>query len=158
MAFSGVKTLLLPVQRQSPKAEKQAQEIAEKMMPEMKSYISDKVKEKAGFMKGGGYMAEGGMIKVEEDAYGKSAYIPYKGETFLLEWNTERPTKASTVISDRSFRRLDEDSSLYQHLLVTLLKAMHENKVQYAEEGAKLAKGGYMAEGGVMSTTHRLSK
>ena len=109
-------------------------------------------------MKGGGYMAEGGMIKVEEDYYGKSAYIPYKGETFLLEWNTERPTKDSTVISDRSFRRLDEDSSLYQHLLVTLLKAMHENKVQYAEKGAKLAKGGYMAEGGVMSTTHRLSK
>ena len=99
----------------------------------------------------GGYMADGGMIKVEEDAYGKSAYIPYKGETFLLEWNAERPTKASTVISDRSFRRLDEDSSLYQHLLVTLLKAMHENKVQYAEEGAKLAKGGYMADGGMMA-------
>ena len=103
----------------------------------------------------GGMMADGGMIKVEEDAYGKSAYIPYKGETFLLEWNAERPTKASTVISDRSFRRLDEDSSLYQHLLVTLLKAMHENKVQYAEEGAKMASGGYMADGGKIENNYR---
>lgn len=89
-----------------------------------------------------GKMADGGVVKVVEDAYGKSAYIPYKGEQFLLEWDTEKPTKQSTIISDRSFRTIDNDSTLYQTLLVTLLKAMHDNKVQYAEKGAKLAMGG----------------
>lgn len=59
-AFSGIKALVLPVQRQSPKAEKQAEELAQKMMPELKEQVTSNLKRKLGMM------AEGGMMEMRD--------------------------------------------------------------------------------------------
>ena len=47
-AFSGVKMLVLPVQRQSPKAEKEAKEKAMQVLPELKEAIKERIKSKMG--------------------------------------------------------------------------------------------------------------
>lgn len=47
-AFSGVKMLVLPVQRQSPKAEAQAREKAMEVIPELKEAIKERIKSKMG--------------------------------------------------------------------------------------------------------------
>ena len=45
-AFSGVKMLVLPVQRQSPKAEAEAREKAMQVLPELKDAIKERIKSK----------------------------------------------------------------------------------------------------------------
>ena len=47
-AFSGVKMLVLPVQRQSPKAEAEAKEKAMQVLPELKEAIKERIKSKMG--------------------------------------------------------------------------------------------------------------
>lgn len=47
-AFSGVKMLVLPVQRQSPKAEAEARQKAMEVLPELKESIRERVKSKMG--------------------------------------------------------------------------------------------------------------
>lgn len=91
-------------------------------------------------------MAKGGEITIEEGVYGKSAYIPYKGEVFLAEWTTEKPTKADTIISDKSFKRVDENSSLFRDLHMMLLKGISEKKVRYVEKGGMMEDGGLMKD------------
>lgn len=56
-AFSGIKTLVLRVARQSPKAEKEAEMLAQERIPELKNYVLGKMKDK------GIIMAEGGDIE-----------------------------------------------------------------------------------------------
>ena len=98
-------------------------------------------------------MAGGGQISVKKYDNGKIATIPYGREIFLAEWDTERPTQASTIIYDNEYKILDVNSSLYQNVLVTLLKAMHENKITYTEvQKLENEKGGYMADGGTTSS------
>jgi hypothetical protein len=65
-AFSGIKALVLPVQRQSPKAEKQAEELAQKMMPELKEQVTSNLKRKLGMMKEGGMMEMREVISEEQ--------------------------------------------------------------------------------------------
>lgn len=63
-AFSGIKTLVLRVARQSPKAEKEAEMLAQERIPELKNYVLGKMKDKGIIMaKGGaiGRMEDGGM-------------------------------------------------------------------------------------------------
>jgi hypothetical protein len=47
-AFSGVKMLVLPVQRQSPKAEAEARQKAMEVLPELKEAIKERIKSKMG--------------------------------------------------------------------------------------------------------------
>lgn len=57
-AFSGIKTLVLRVARQSPKAEKEAEMLAQERIPELKNYVLGKMKDK------GIIMAKGGAIEL----------------------------------------------------------------------------------------------
>lgn len=65
-AFSGIKALVLPVQRQSPKAEKQAEELAQKMMPELKEQVTSNLKRKLGMMAEGGSMEMRDVVTEEQ--------------------------------------------------------------------------------------------
>ena len=87
-AFSGIRALILPVQRQSPKSEKQAEELAQKMITELKEQVTTNLKRKLGMMKEGGMMAEGGKIK-EIEFDGTNWYLTYIDSTHFFLSNSK---------------------------------------------------------------------
>ncbi len=80
-------------------------------------------------------LKDGGIITITEDVYGKSAFVPFKGETFMVEWTGDKPTKADTMISDKSFKTIDKSSSLFTSIHQQLLKSIQEGKVKMMEKG-----------------------
>jgi len=84
-AFSGVKELLLEVQRQSTKAEKQAEDIAKDRIPVLKEYIKSKIQKDEQF-------ADGGIFDDEEEDF----YIHCRGR------NCDKTTRTDDTISERS--------------------------------------------------------
>lgn len=80
-------------------------------------------------------LKEGGVVTITTDVYGKSAFVPFKGETYIVEWTGDKPTKADTMISDKSFKMIDKSSSLFTSIHQQLLKSIQEGKVKMMEKG-----------------------
>ena len=66
---------------------------------------------------------KGGQVRFQDDYYGYSAYVPYLGETFLVEFGKNpNPPYDSVNISDRSFRIVDKNSSTAKNIYIKMLK------------------------------------
>lgn len=124
-----------------------------------------------------GWFGNGGEIKITEDAYGKSAFVPYMGKNFLVEWTGDKPKKDDVMISDSGFGLVDKASSTFNNILQGLLKSISEQKVVYLEKGGYNTGASWTADrarhnksedyeipmnkrkledGGVISKTHKI--
>ena len=126
-AFSGIKALILRVNRQSPKAEKEAEMLAQERIPELKNYVLGKMKEK------GIIMADGGSIPNN-----------YEGKTPKEVWDMEIKTELK-----KAFELLINELENTEDILVTdsHLAFIRDFIEKYISEG-QYASGGYMYEGG----------
>jgi len=142
-AFSGIKALVLPVQRQSPKAEKQAEELAVKMMPELKEQVTSNLKRKLGLMAEGGVM-ETREILSEEQQMAKGGQLDdllSKQSEFLaqltdIKLEADLETEEGVLNYRNQIAPIKEKLSLIENELEELGYEAYE-------------KGGYMAKGGM---------
>ena len=97
---------------------------------------ADVIDEKSVMAKGG-YMAEGGEVKFENDYYGYSARVPYQGKVFLVEMgkNWDAP-KNEVIITDGGFKMVDSNSKTFDDIYLKMLKAKNDAEIP------KYAKGG----------------
>jgi len=142
-AFSGIKALVLPVQRQSPKAEKQAEELAVKMMPELKEQVTSNLKRKLGLMAEGGVM-ETREILSEEQQMAKGGQLDdllSKQSEFLAQL---------TDIKLESDLETEEGVLNYRNQIAPIKEKLSLIENELEELGYEAyEKGGYMAKGGM---------
>jgi hypothetical protein len=142
-AFSGIKALVLPVQRQSPKAEKQAEELAQKMMPELKEQVTSNLKRKLGMMAEGGSMEMRDVV-TEEQQMAKGGQIDdlLAKQTEFLAQLTDIKLGADLETEEGVLNYRNQISPIREKLSVI------EDELEMLGYEA-YEKGGYMKKGGL---------
>jgi hypothetical protein len=142
-AFSGIKALVLPVQRQSPKAEKQAEELAQKMMPELKEQVTSNLKRKLGMMAEGGTMEMRDVV-TEEQQMAKGGQIDdlLAKQTEFLAQLTDIKLGADLETEEGVLNYRNQISPIREKLSVI------EDELEMLGYEA-YEKGGYMKKGGL---------
>ena len=142
-AFSGIKALVLPVQRQSPKAEKQAEELAVKMMPELKEQVTSNLKRKLGLM------AEGGVMETRE-ILSKEQQMAKGGQLDDLLSKQSEFLAQLTDIKLESDLETEEGILNYRNQIAPIKEKLSLIENELEELGYEAyEKGGYMAKGGM---------
>ena len=142
-AFSGIKALVLPVQRQSPKAEKQAEELAVKMMPELKEQVTSNLKRKLGLM------AEGGVMETRE-ILSKEQQMAKGGQLDDLLSKQSEFLAQLTDIKLEADLETEEGVLNYRNQIAPIKEKLSLIENELEELGYEAyEKGGYMAKGGM---------